>query len=93
MVFVRTKRDADLISLFLCGKDIKATTINGLVFKSFLNNNALRDRPQALREKALKDLRLKEVSVLVATDVCARGIDIKDLDHVILFFIYLSLKT
>uniref|UniRef100_A0A915E3P7 Helicase C-terminal domain-containing protein n=1 Tax=Ditylenchus dipsaci TaxID=166011 RepID=A0A915E3P7_9BILA len=72
LVFVRTKRDADLISLYLSGKDIKATTING-------------DRPQALREQALREFRNNEVKVLVATDVCARGLDIKDLDHVINF--------
>ncbi|KAI1711149.1 DEAD/DEAH box helicase domain-containing protein [Ditylenchus destructor] len=72
IVFVRTKRDADVICLWLCGKDIPATTING-------------DRPQPLREKALRDLRTNEVSVLVCTDVCARGLDIKDLDHVINF--------
>lgn len=36
LVFVRTKRDADLISLFLCGKEIKSTTINGSDFKLFI---------------------------------------------------------
>jgi len=72
LVFVRTKRDADLVSLYLCGKEIKATTIHG-------------DRSQVLREKALRDFRNNDVFVLVATDVCARGLDIKDLDHVINF--------
>lgn len=29
LVFVATKRDCDLVSIFLVGKNIKATTING----------------------------------------------------------------
>lgn len=41
-----------------------------------------RDRTQPQREKALRDFRTGDACVLVSTDVCARGIDIKDLDHV-----------
>lgn len=47
-----------------------------------------RDRPQELREEALKKFRKNEIQVIVATDVCARGIDIKDLDHVSHLFHY-----
>ncbi|KAI1719008.1 DEAD/DEAH box helicase domain-containing protein [Ditylenchus destructor] len=70
LVFVKYKRACDVISSFLSLQKIKATTING-------------DRPQNLREEALKQFRDYEMQVVVATDVCARGIDIKDLDHVI----------
>ncbi|KAI1730199.1 DEAD/DEAH box helicase domain-containing protein [Ditylenchus destructor] len=70
LVFVKLKRACDVISSFLSLQKIKATTING-------------DRPQNLREEALKQFRDYEMQVVVATDVCARGIDIKDLDHVI----------
>lgn len=42
-----------------------------------------RDRPQRLRDDTLRDFRNKRFNVLVATDVCARGLDIKNLDHVI----------
>lgn len=41
-----------------------------------------RDRVQKQREEALADFRRGNINVLVATDVCARGIDIKDLQHV-----------
>jgi superfamily II DNA/RNA helicase len=41
-----------------------------------------RDRQQKQREEALLDLRENRASVMVATDVMARGIDIKELDHV-----------
>lgn len=69
LVFVQTRREADLLSLWLTSEGIKATTING-------------DRSQMQRERALMDFRKNNVHVLVSTDVCARGIDIKDLDHV-----------
>ncbi|VDN28374.1 unnamed protein product [Gongylonema pulchrum] len=42
-----------------------------------------RDRDQRQREEALRDFRTGAVKVLVATDVCARGLDVKDLEHVI----------
>lgn len=41
-----------------------------------------RDRVQKQREEALRDFRKGDINVLVATDVCARGIDVKDLQHV-----------
>jgi superfamily II DNA/RNA helicase len=41
------------------------------------------DRPQQLRELALSQFRKGEKDVIVTTDVCARGLDIKDLDLVI----------
>ncbi len=44
---------------------------------------SFRDRPQENREQILEDFRKNVIQVVVATDVCARGIDIKDLDHVI----------
>uniref|UniRef100_A0A7E4VWL4 RNA helicase n=1 Tax=Panagrellus redivivus TaxID=6233 RepID=A0A7E4VWL4_PANRE len=70
LVFFNQKRKVDMAALYLCQRGIPATSIHG-------------DRGQHLREQALADLRRKDVCVLIATDVCARGIDIKDLDHVI----------
>ena len=58
-----------MVAMYLSKKGIAAASING-------------DRGQHLREQALLDFRRKVISVLVATDVCARGIDIPDLDHV-----------
>ena len=58
-----------MVAMYLSKKEIAAASING-------------DRGQHLREQALLDFRRKTISVLVATDVCARGIDIPDLDHV-----------
>ncbi|KAI6179884.1 hypothetical protein M3Y98_00659300 [Aphelenchoides besseyi] len=70
LVFVKMRRDADVMAMYLCESGVQATTING-------------DRTQKLREEALRSFRENSVSVLVATDVCARGLDIKDLDNVI----------
>ncbi|KAK0422430.1 hypothetical protein QR680_007568 [Steinernema hermaphroditum] len=70
LVFVTLKRTTDLVAGYLSTKGIRATSING-------------DRSQDLREKALRDFREGQCYVLVATDVCARGIDIHDLEHVV----------
>uniref|UniRef100_A0A1I8AQ67 RNA helicase n=1 Tax=Steinernema glaseri TaxID=37863 RepID=A0A1I8AQ67_9BILA len=71
IVFVQMKRQADVLAAFISMADIKATTIHG-------------DRSQQLREEALRDFK-GNTRVLVTTDVCARGIDILDLDHVVNF--------
>ncbi|KAE9555129.1 hypothetical protein FO519_001624 [Halicephalobus sp. NKZ332] len=70
LIFTNTKKLSDFIAIHLCNKGIKASCING-------------DRTQQLREEALGQFRRGEVAVLVSTDVCCRGIDIKHLDHVI----------
>jgi superfamily II DNA/RNA helicase len=38
---------------------------------------------QALREKTMRDFRSGKLSVLVATNVAARGLDITDVSHVL----------
>ncbi|KAM3716325.1 putative ATP-dependent RNA helicase [Dirofilaria immitis] len=70
LVFVQRKKMADVIALNLVQKNIRSSSISG-------------DRTQKQREEALTDFRKGNIKVLVATDVCARGIDIKDLQHVI----------
>lgn len=70
IVFTRTKRAAQRLADELVDRGFKATSIHG-------------DLNQVAREKALKKFREGKVSVLVATDVAARGIDITDVSHVI----------
>ena len=41
------------------------------------------DRLQSEREQALADFKLGRMSVLVATGVASRGLDIKDVMHVV----------
>ncbi|XP_041753366.1 probable ATP-dependent RNA helicase DDX4 isoform X2 [Coregonus clupeaformis] len=72
MVFVETKRQADFIATFLCQEKVNTTSIHG-------------DREQREREQALGDFRSGKCPVLVATSVAARGLDIKDVQHVVNF--------
>lgn len=70
MVFCRTKVDADEIAHKLANRGCRAEAIHG-------------DLSQGQREKVLQKFRDRRITVLVATDVAARGIDIGDLTHVI----------
>jgi ATP-dependent RNA helicase RhlE len=72
LVFTNTKVQADKIVDNLKATNIKARAIHG-------------DKSQGMRMSALKDFKAKKVSVLVATDVAGRGIDIINLPHVINF--------
>ncbi|KAF7638688.1 hypothetical protein Mgra_00001771 [Meloidogyne graminicola] len=72
LVFVETRRDSDVVSHYLVMNGIKSLSLNS-------------NRSQPEREEALKKFDKGDIDVLVATDVCARGIDIKNLDHVINF--------
>ncbi|KAJ1474511.1 P-loop containing nucleoside triphosphate hydrolase protein, partial [Baffinella frigidus] len=70
LVFVATKREADMLEDFLYKEGFPATSIHG-------------DRTQPEREQALKSFRAGREKVLVATDVCARGIDIPNVAMVV----------
>lgn len=70
LVFVETKKTADFVASFLCQSDVAATSIHG-------------DRLQKEREEALKDFKLGNKPVLVATSVAARGLDIRGVQLVV----------
>ena len=70
LVFTRTKRGADRISHILEARSHKSNRIHG-------------DRSQSQREAALRSFKNGKTTVLVATDVAARGIDIDSVSHVI----------
>jgi len=70
MIFVNTKRAADVVERTLRGNDIEARTLSG-------------DVPQRKREQLLERFRNGELGVLVATDVAARGLHIGGVTHVI----------
>jgi ATP-dependent RNA helicase DeaD len=70
LVFCRTKVDADDIAHKLTNRGCRSESLHG-------------DLSQGQREKILQQFRNKKITVLVATDVAARGIDIDDLTHVI----------
>lgn len=70
LVFSKTKHGADRIARNLEKKKIKTAAIHG-------------NKSQNQRQKALTQFKDKNIRVLVATDIAARGIDIDKLRHVI----------
>lgn len=72
LVFTRTKRGADKIAKELNKSGISSDAIHG-------------NKSQGARERALKGFKNRNIRVLVATDIAARGIDVDKLSHVINF--------
>ena len=72
LVFARTKHGANRLAEQLVKDGIAAAAIHG-------------NRSQSQRIRALNDFKVGRVSILVATEVAARGIDIEELPHVINF--------
>ena len=72
LVFVETKRMADILSDYLYSNNFPANSIHG-------------DRTQREREKALEMFKSGREPILVATAVAARGLDIPNVTHVINF--------
>ena len=70
--FTRTKRGADRVSQHLQKAGLAATAIHG-------------NKSQNARIKALDSFRKGETTIMVATDIAARGIDIDDVSHVVNF--------
>jgi ATP-dependent RNA helicase RhlB len=70
IVFVNTKRAADLVWGFLEGNGFGAAVLSG-------------DVPQKKRMRLLGEFQSGDLPVLVATDVAARGLHIPDVSHVI----------
>ena len=72
ILFCRTKTDAKRLSKQLAGFVVVADALHG-------NLN------QEMRDKVMRGFRKNRINLLVATDIAARGIDIKDLDYIIHF--------
>ncbi|ALM48035.1 RNA helicase [Flavobacterium psychrophilum] len=72
LVFTRTKHGADNVVKALKKNGVEAGAIHG-------------DKSQGARQRVLDQFKNKEVGVLVATDIAARGIDIESLPYVINF--------
>lgn len=69
LIFVRTKREADELAELMEATGLKAAAIHG-------------DKQQRQRERIIRGFRGDRTDFLVATDVAARGIDVKDIGHV-----------
>lgn len=69
LVFCATRREVDVVAKNLKAQGSKAMAIHGGL-------------TQSRRLHALDSLKAGHINVLVATDVAARGLDIKDVSHV-----------
>jgi len=72
LIFGRTKHGVEKLSQTLIQSGFKAESIHG-------------NKPHGRRQKALGLFKDGHAKILVATDVAARGLDIKDITHVINF--------
>ncbi|VGO15627.1 ATP-dependent RNA helicase RhlE [Pontiella desulfatans] len=70
IVFVQMKHVANKVARKLEGVGIAAAAIHG-------------NKSQGARTQALADFKAGKVRALVATDIAARGIDVKEISHVI----------
>ena len=70
VVFCRTKRDTQKVAEKLIDDGYNAGALHG-------------DLSQNQRDLVMKSFRNKQIQMLVATDVAARGIDVDDITHVI----------
>jgi len=72
IVFSNTKRMTDELERFLFQKGYRAYALHG-------------DMRQSMRKRVMDSIKASESFILVASDVAARGIDIKDVDYVVNF--------
>jgi superfamily II DNA/RNA helicase len=72
IVFDETQRSVERLSNELVARGFDADAIHG-------------GKSQGQRQRALDKFKKNQIKILVATDVAARGIDVKDITHVINF--------
>lgn len=72
VVFTKTKHGANKVATILEKAGIPSAAIHG-------------NKSQSARQKALASLKDGSIRILVATDIAARGIDVDQLSHVIIY--------
>ncbi|MBP3358595.1 MAG: DEAD/DEAH box helicase [Opitutales bacterium] len=72
LIFCRTKHGANKLAKRLCRIGLNADAIHG-------------NKSQSARQNALNRFKRRETRILVATDIAARGIDVKDMSLVVNF--------
>ncbi|MGE3262023.1 MAG: DEAD/DEAH box helicase [Bacteriovoracia bacterium] len=70
IVFCQTKALVADVNSFLSGKGYRVDCLHG-------------DLDQTARDRVMKGFRDRKISVLIATDVACRGLDVKDITHVV----------
>ncbi|KIM13063.1 MAG: DEAD/DEAH box helicase [Sulfurovum sp. FS08-3] len=69
LIFCRMKREVDRLGEYLSALGFGVVALHG-------------DVEQIQREQIVRDYRRSKVKIMIATDIVARGIDIKDITHV-----------
>ncbi len=72
IVFINTKRSGENLADYLAANGYKVALLSG-------------DVPQDKRERLLADFQESKVTIMIATDVAARGLHIPDVSHVFNF--------
>ncbi len=80
IVFCRTKRETERLAEYLKGQGYNAESLHG-------------DVEQRDRERIMKAFRKNQYEILVATDVAARGIDVRGVSHVFNYHIPLESES
>lgn len=70
IIFVRTKIATEELAKKLAARGYAAAALNG-------------DMPQTSREKVVGQLKKSALDIIIATDVAARGLDVKRISHVV----------
>lgn len=70
VVFCRTKAETQMVAERLIEDSYSAAALHG-------------DLSQSQRDSVMRAFRTRQIQILVATDVAARGIDVNDITHVI----------
>lgn len=74
----------DIYAIIFCRTRMETKEVAEWLIKDGYNADALHgDLSQAQRDHVMSRFRLKNLQMLVATDVAARGLDVNDLSHVI----------
>lgn len=80
IIFCQTKREVSEVEAMLMQNKITCMSLHG-------------DKVQKDRERVLKLLKEEKFSVLIATDVAARGLDVKNLKHVVHYSLPIEIES
>lgn len=80
IIFAQTKKQVAELEIRLRSMGLKVDSLHG-------------DKVQADRTRVIQRMKKRDLQILVATDVAARGLDIEDLTHVVNFEIPWDVET
>lgn len=80
IVFCRTRNEVDELTETLIGRGLRAEALHGGL-------------SQDQRDRVMNKFRAKKTDLLIATDVAARGLDVKHVSHVVNFDVPVDAET